>query len=243
MIQTRATMDIEEYANCTNFYSNQIPELLQKNLSQKKWMTLLDLGCGHGPFLYELNKTGQAQGKKVIGVDLSENRIKEAKKINHAFNFYVDSACELKHIADKSIDFIVTSQVIEHVPNDQTMLKEIFRVLEVDGLVYLSTVYKRWYGWYFYRCNNKWALDPTHVREYTADEQLLSKINESGLTLLEMRKTLIKYPLSHFLLRIVKYKKTITPKYLELFNIIRVPIIGYYNWELILIKKEFTFAK
>ena len=79
--------------------------------------------------------------------------------------------CLLKNILNKKseneiFDVVISSQVIEHVSDDNELLKEIGRLLKSDGIAYISTVIKKWYGFYIYRNGGKFRLDPTHVKEY-----------------------------------------------------------------------------
>lgn len=66
----------------------------------------------------------------------------------------------LKGIPDNQFDFAVSFQVIEHIEDDVTFLKEIYRVLKPGGKLILTTP------------NKKMSLtrNPWHVREYTPIE-------------------------------------------------------------------------
>lgn len=229
-------MDFEKYSkSSTHFYSEKIPPILLKFIKNVKWDSYIDLGCGDGPLLYALNNKGFFDGKKVYAVDLSEFRINNVKKINKNFICYTFDICNLKDIKDGSIDFVTTTQVIEHVEDDEAMIKEIRRILNSNGIVYLSTVFKKRYAWYFYRCNGKWTLDPTHVREYTRDSQLLDIINDNGFKIIYSNKSLIKMPVIDFILRKIGSKRNVFQNsFLTYLRKICIPIFGYYNWEIIL---------
>ncbi len=227
-------MKIEEYAKYVHFYEENVPGLLLKYLNKSKWKTFLDAGCGDGSLLYALDKKDFFHDKEVYAIDLSKKRIDRCQENLRNINFFVNSAMNIKSINDNSIDFLVSTQVIEHVSSDDRMIEEIARVLnKKNNTVYISTVFKKWYGWYFYRCNNKWTLDPTHAREYTSDEQLFKILHKYGLTITETRKSLFWFSISHFFLRKIGYTNKINNKYLKSINSIKLPIIGYYNWEII----------
>jgi len=49
-------------------------------------------------------------------------------------------ACHLP-FRDVMFDFCISSQVIEHIPDDKTMIGEISRVLRGEGILYISTAY------------------------------------------------------------------------------------------------------
>ncbi len=83
-------------------------------------------------------------------------------------NFHADSEnVEFKRskvppldFADRTFDFVISFQVIEHIQNDKKMLDEVWRVLRPGGKLIISTP------------NAKMSLtrNPWHVREYTAQE-------------------------------------------------------------------------
>ncbi len=231
-------MDIETYSKYTHFYSGNVPKLLLKYLNKYTWKSFLDVGCGDGALLFALNERHHFYNKMVYGIDLSLNRINRGKKINPNFKLFVDSAANMQCISDNSIDFLVSTQVVEHVPSDEGMIKEISRVLNKENnIVYISTVFKKWYGWYFYRCNNKWTLDPTHLREYTSDDQLFRILQKNSFSIIESRKSLFWFTISHFFLRKMGIQNKVNNPFWKLVSLFKVPIIGYYNWEIVCRKK------
>lgn len=140
---------------------------------------ILDIGCasGHG-----LNLVRKKYGDKyeLYGIDLSTTRIKEAKKNYPKINFQVASAQDLPY-STSTFDVVLSSQVIEHVPDDNAMVAEIKRVLKKGGYFQVDTVIRKKFGWYFYRAPMGWGLDPTHVREYASKKELISMFNKNML--------------------------------------------------------------
>lgn len=229
-------MDIEEYSKkAPQYYSDYIPLLLKKYLKESVWNSFLDCGCGDGSLLFALNKKGYFENKNIFAVDLSKNRINLVKKISSKIKASVDSAEDLKTIKNRSIDFFVSTQVIEHV-DDKKMMSEVCRIAKSGGIAYISTVYKKWYGWYFYRNNGHWVLDPTHVREYSTDEQLFNIIDKNIFKILENKKTLQTFPvLDFFIHRLnIKNRELYNSNLVKFIRKIKIPIFGYYNWEIVL---------
>jgi len=233
-------MKSEEFQkNNILYYNEDVPRLLLKYSSLKSSESFLDLGCGDGSLLYFLNKQGYLKNKEVYVIDFSKHRIGLIKKINDKFNCFVNDACNIKDIKNNSIDFLTSTQLIEHVSDDEKMVKEISRILKEKGTVYLSTVFKKWYGWYFYKCNGKWALHPEHVREYTEDKQLIDLFKKEGFKVLENKKKLFYFPVIEPLLRKLKIRRNIFEnKFMKLLRNIKFPIMGYYEWELVLEKSK-----
>jgi 2-polyprenyl-3-methyl-5-hydroxy-6-metoxy-1,4-benzoquinol methylase len=230
-------MNLGDYAKRTQFYTEDVPQLLSNYLDRVHWNSCLDLGCGDGSLLYALDKKGYLAGKTVYAVDMSESRLELVRHINEDIVCLRRDACETQ-IQDGSIDFLISTQLIEHVPNDTEMVKEIQRILSSNGTVYLSTVFKKWYGWYFYRCNGKWTLDPTHLREYTHDDQLLGIFRDHGFEVLENEKTLDGRPiLDSIMRRIGAGRKVYNNRLLKMLRAVSIPIPGYYIWEIVCAKR------
>ncbi len=225
-------MDLEEYAKRTQFYAEAVPPLLRDLLGGTQWDSCLDLGCGDGSLLYALNKQGYLTGKSVYAVDISQARLDQVKQINPDIMCLRSDACQTQ-LQDGSIDFLISTQVIEHVEEDADMVREIRRVLARNGTVYLSTIFKKWYGWYFYRCNGRWTIDPTHRREYTQDRQLLDIFRRCDFEILESKKILDGRPVLDSLLRRVGAgNKVYDRRLLRVLRRVSVPIPGYYIWEI-----------
>ena len=82
------------------------------------------------------------------------------------------------------------------------------------------------------------SLDPTHVREYSSDEQLFNIIDKSKFKILENKKTLQEFPiLDFFINRLeIKNRELYRSNFIKIMRKIKIPIIGYYNWEIVLKK-------
>ncbi len=175
---------------------------------------------------------------EVYVIDISKHRIKQIKRINPLFKCFINNAMEMKNIQTGSIDFLVSTQVIEHVKDDKKMVKEISRVLKKDGIAYISTIFKKRYGWYFYKKDGKWRLHPEHVREYTSDDQLINILKEENFQIIENKKNMLWFPIIEPIFRILKVRRDIFEiKFFSKLRIFKIPIIGYYEWELVIKKK------
>lgn len=232
-------MDIEKYSKVApQYYSDDISELLKKYLLNHSFTSLLDSGCGDGSLLNALLKNNFLNNKKVFAIDLSKNRIELIRSLGGNITANVDNAEEMETIENDSIDFFIATQVVEHV-DDKKMIDAIYRVVKKGGTIYISTVFKKWYGWYFYRNNKKWVLDPTHLREYKEDRELLNLLDKEKFELLETKKTLVLFPLTDFFVKRINISNRFfyDNKILSLLRKIKVPIFGYYIWEIVLKRK------
>ena len=102
--------------------------------------TILDAGCGEGVISMLL----AAQNIASTGVDLSEPNIKEAREraenqnISNLARFDVADAESLP-FADKSFDTVISSHVLEHLPDFDKGFKELCRVSRKRVIVALPT--------------------------------------------------------------------------------------------------------
>ncbi len=233
-------MNIEQYAKLApQYYSDDVPELLKFLLLFHAFDSYLDCGCGDGSLLYAVTSEGllDTEMKNVSAVDLSSTRIEIVRSSHQKVDARVDSAESLSSVLDNSIDVLVSTMVIEHV-DDVKMLNSISRVLKPSGMVYLTTVFKKKYGWYFYKnADGKWAIDPTHLREYMSENELLKHL-PATLQLVYQQKRLHWFPIVDFFIKRlnIKNRSVFQNPLLRELRKVKVPILGYYTWELILKK-------
>lgn len=123
--------------------------------------------------------SGEGYGLKILAplteeyhaVDKFKTQLEETGSIR----FYQMNVPPLVGIQDNYFDYVVSFQVIEHIPNDELFLREIYRVLKPGGKVILTTP------------NLEMSLtrNPWHVREYQGDE--LKKLSESIFDTTQMK--------------------------------------------------------
>jgi ubiquinone/menaquinone biosynthesis C-methylase UbiE len=103
-------------------------------LAGKNNGVILDVGCGSGYILERLSADHK------YGIDLSLNNITKAKKnLAGKKNIFLERAdAQNLPFNDSFFDCVVSSEVIEHVPNPEKVLAEIFRVLKADGRMVIT---------------------------------------------------------------------------------------------------------
>jgi len=94
---------------------------------------ILDIGCGDGVF----GEVILGKGKQIIGVDLDERALKEAKKRKIYKKLIKADAKNLPFSSD-SFASVLANSSLEHIENLEPVLKEIYRVLEKGGVFVLS---------------------------------------------------------------------------------------------------------
>lgn len=110
-----------------------IEKLISKYFPTDRDAEILDLGCGHGAFLYFLRKTGYT---RISGVDTS------AEQISKAHGFGITSAVcrpaseHIAGLANESIDRVLLFDILEHLERQELfdLLDEVYRVLRAGGV-------------------------------------------------------------------------------------------------------------
>jgi len=95
---------------------------------------ILDLGCGNGISARLLNQAGY----DVVGTDISSLFLNEARNWeNENLRYQVCDVMELPY-EDDSFDVICSNELIEHLPDVETALNEMVRVVRKGGRIVLS---------------------------------------------------------------------------------------------------------
>lgn len=98
--------------------------------------SVLDIGCGEGGFLEVCN---EYKIPKLVGVDISRYAITIAKKNTKAKLLQLNLENQKLPFGDSEFDVIVAMDIIEHLKNTRFLFKELYRVLDKDGLLFLTT--------------------------------------------------------------------------------------------------------
>ncbi len=108
-----------------------------KRLSLGQGARILDIGCGPGRHTCEAYRLREAV---VIGADRNFADLEEARnRLNfhdavaeHGGGVWGLSSADILHLPfkDESFDLVICSEVLEHIPDDQSAMAEIMRVLK-----------------------------------------------------------------------------------------------------------------
>ncbi len=103
--------------------SRHVRRIVKSLVASLEFDSVVDVGCGQGSLLAELNS--YFPGKKLYGVDVSSSAIESAtQKVPEAQFFILD--LEQSHSrADKRYDLVICCDVIEHIQNDDLALKNL----------------------------------------------------------------------------------------------------------------------
>lgn len=107
------------------------------NLSGLK---LLDVGCGGGVF----SESMAVNGANVTAIDLAEESLEVAKLHLYESNHKIDyQNISVENFSDKnknSFDVIVCMEMLEHVPDPQSIVGACAKILKPGGWLFMSTI-------------------------------------------------------------------------------------------------------
>ena len=97
---------------------------------------VLEVGCGAGQLLQEIEST--IKTKNLIGIDPLADWLTAAKKrLSNGVKLLTGFAEDLP-FENNSMDFVVCSEVLEHVIDPRVVLKELGRVVKKSGFIIVS---------------------------------------------------------------------------------------------------------
>ena len=156
---------------------------------------VLDMGCGAGRHAFALYR----RGADVVALDLDEAELKDVAGMFAAMREAgeapaggtaqaVRGSAYALPFEDDAFDRVVAAEVLEHLPQDERAMTELFRVLKPGGLIAVTV--PRWGPELV--C---WALSSAyheveggHVRIYRGDE-LRRRLTRAGLTPVDAHHT------------------------------------------------------
>ncbi len=169
---------------------------------------ILDAGCGPGNFVSRLKSFGS-----VCGTDYSNEALLYCLR-KHAIPAF-RSSLETISIKNESFDAVVSLEVLEHIENDQTVLREYYRLLKPGGVGLISVPafqmlwgpHDEWFG---------------HVRRYSRHE-LSEKIKASGFEIVRCDYFKCIFFLPMLILRNLK-------RMFKLYDEVKTDYISIPNW-------------
>lgn len=169
---------------------------LEPRIPREKGITIMDFGCGAGHLIEEMHRVNPVA--HFIGVDVSREALMRAKTRCPYAGFHLENDGAVPLVAG-SVDFVLSSEVIEHVYDTENMAAEVARVLRSGGRLLLTTPY------HGFLKNLLIALfsfdmhfDPVgpHVR-FFSKRTLTALLERHGMKVIEYHYYGRVYPLSH----------------------------------------------
>jgi ubiquinone/menaquinone biosynthesis C-methylase UbiE len=139
------------------YYANQYSRFIFRELQQRKLEqggVLLDLACGQGRIIDKLQSNPGLEFEKIIGVDFSAEVLVQAQKYLNVNNkttpvvelIESDIIEFLENCPDNSANVVLLLEVLYMLPNFESVLKHMRRVLRPGGVVFISLRSEYYYG-------------------------------------------------------------------------------------------------
>ena len=177
------------YFELLRFFYDKVTPQLPANYSKIK---VLDVGCGVGTMAFYFASLGMS----VRGIDVSKRAIDictQAKKQLKSKNSSFEK--KLLDVGSNQFDMVLTSEVIEHIEDEEKFLKRISSHLKKDGVLFLTTPLKEnvLYKLGFYK---KFDAEVGHLRRYTVSS-ITHLLQANGFTVLDY--SVVEGPLRNIL--------------------------------------------
>ncbi|MEK7577093.1 MAG: class I SAM-dependent methyltransferase [Patescibacteria group bacterium] len=167
-----------------------------KELLPDAALDFLDFGCGKGVITKKVHELRPAYS--ISGVDISQKALMVAQKKVPSGTFNVITETQKIPFPTNTFDFILASDVLEHIYDTKTAFQELSRVLKPNGSLLISCPYNGklklilaiLFGFEFY-------FDPNspHIRHFSP-KTLSTCVKNVGLTVQKIGYYGRFYPLS-----------------------------------------------
>lgn len=100
-------------------------------------MKIIDIGCGPGNSTNVLAK--KFPNASILGIDLSENMLEQAKKNYPQLDFKVGDVSKCLGDLGNDFDIVFSNACIQWVPNHHEILKQMMNILKPQGILAVQT--------------------------------------------------------------------------------------------------------
>jgi len=111
-----------------------LEQFINGDSSSTSESSLLEIGCGMGDFLLE----AQSRGFKVSGLEVTDHLVELANRRLGASSVQ-KGFIEMANFQGESFDIIAFFDVIEHVRNPAEFLTRVYKMLKLNGKVFIVT--------------------------------------------------------------------------------------------------------
>ena len=193
----------------------------------------LDVGCSSGVITTTLSHLFA----RIIGLDYDQLALEDIDPAAFQVASFLRGDAMSLPFATCSVDVIICAQVYEHVPDDEKLVVEIYRVLKPGGMVFFSGPNK------LYPIEPHYFLPFLHwLPEKWADRylQILGKgdrFYERSRTLWELRKLLAQFTIQDVTVQVLHWKMQHAGSMLRILGGLPtwlwqwlLPVLPNYNW-------------
>ena len=130
----------------------------------------LDVGCGEGNFIDYL--TRQKAIGPVAAVDLNHDKLRLAQSQYPHFSYFCSDIKKM-NFKDNSFDYVIASEVLEHIPKPIEAIREIQRVAKTGAYFIFSVPHEPFFRWGNLLRGQYWergGRTPTHINFWGRSE-------------------------------------------------------------------------
>lgn len=156
-------------------------EGLLASIPERSNLQILDLGCGRGWLSNLLTKYGE-----VTAIEPVQNVVNHGRKLFPHLDIKCGTSKDLiKDGYESKFDLIVSSEVIEHIPDKSkaTFVGDIFKLLKPTGYTIITTPRKdvepEW---------NKYTAANQPVEDWLSEQQLKTLFQEGSFEAIDMKR-------------------------------------------------------
>jgi 2-polyprenyl-3-methyl-5-hydroxy-6-metoxy-1,4-benzoquinol methylase len=174
--------DLFDYSelNLPGITRNEIKRLHESIIKEvsKDFSTVLDVGCGNG----WVSKKLIPLGKKVISMDISSaNPVKALREVSHQNHAGLIADVYNIPLKENSIDCIIASEILEHVPDPELFINNLIKLLKNSGKLIITTPYNENIEYYLCVHCNKPTPKFAHLHSFN-EENINRYIPQTGVT-------------------------------------------------------------
>lgn len=131
-------------AKAQDLYASTKYQILENYLKNEKNLRILSVGCGSGEMSLQL----AARGHSVLGIDIEPTHVALSKRNAKLFGspgncrFAVSSIEDFE--SEEDFDCVVSTDVLEHIRDDELAFVNMMRAVKPGGLVLLSVPAGPW---------------------------------------------------------------------------------------------------
>lgn len=137
---------------------------------KKDVMFGLNVGCGEGQMIFRLIQKGMKH--EVTAVDIDPERIAYAHRLIPASNCIRADIFSLP-FQSAAFEYVIATEILEHLHNPKTALRELIRVAKPGAAVILSVPHEPFFQWgNLFRGKHwkSWGRTPSHVQFWSRSE-------------------------------------------------------------------------
>ncbi len=174
----------------SHMHARFMPRVFELAGELKPGLRVLDVGCGNGFTCGEFLR----RGCRVVGIDLSEQGIAQARRAHPAGRFELLAADDrvLENLGEEPFDLVVSTEVVEHLYAPRDYARGCFKALKPGGRFICTTPYHGYLknlalslaGYWDQHANPLW--DGGHIKLWSR-QTLGQLLTETGFTQLQFR--------------------------------------------------------